>query len=336
MKKAFFLLALSLPLALLSQNDSLWVKNGNVLSGEIKTLNSGVLTMETPYSDKDFTIDFDDVERLSMQRLCIVMLTGGSRIVGYLRSEKPGEVTVRMEGGSELKYRLVEVTGLQEVRSRFWNRLKGNVDLGFNLTKANNNRQLTGSAGLHYKGVKWISDLDGSFLYSQRDDVDQVERNNVNLSTTRLLSEKWYLLASASFLSNTEQQLNGRLGLRVGPGRYLALNNKLLWGVTAGLNYNIENFVGDELDKESAEVFLSTTFNMYNFSDFSLNTRLDLYPSISERGRIRVDYTLDLKYDLPWDFYIKGGLQFNYDNQAVDAASNFDYIVTSGFGWKFN
>lgn len=336
MKIALLLICLCVPVVLFAQNDTLWVKNGNVLYGEIKKLNSGVLTMETPYSDKDFTIDYDEVERLSIERLCIVMLTGGSRILGYLKSEKPGEVTVRMENGSEMVYRLLQITGLQEVEGRFWRRLKGNFDLGFNLTKANNNRQLTGSAGLHYKGVKWISDLDGSFLYSQRDDVDKVERNNANLTTTRLFSEKWYFLASASFLSNTEQQLDGRFGLRVGPGRYLALNNKLLWGVTAGLNYNVENFVGEALDKESAELFLSTNFNMFNFSDFSLNTRLDLYPSISESGRVRVDYTLDLKYDLPWDFYVKGGLQFNFDNQAVDAASEFDYIVTSGFGWSFN
>ena len=59
----FFIL--SLPLKLLSQNDTLWVKNGNVLFGDIKDLSSGIITMETPYSDDDFTIDYDGGRKAS-------------------------------------------------------------------------------------------------------------------------------------------------------------------------------------------------------------------------------------------------------------------------------
>jgi hypothetical protein len=75
---------------------------------------------------------------------------------------------------------------------------------------------------------------------------------------------------------------------------------------------------------------------MFDFEDLDLNTNINLFPSLSENGRWRIDYSLDIKYDLPWDFYIKTGLQFNYDNQAALTGSNFDYIFTTGFGWKFN
>ena len=75
---------------------------------------------------------------------------------------------------------------------------------------------------------------------------------------------------------------------------------------------------------------------MFDFKDWSLVTNLNVFPSLSESGRWRVDYNLDLKWDLPYDFYIKTALQINYDNRAAAAGSDFDYIWTTGIGWEFN
>jgi hypothetical protein len=116
----------------------------------------------------------------------------------------------------------------------------------------------------------------------------------------------------------------------------LILSNKLSWGLNAGLNYNIENYSDGTVNKESTELYLGTQFLMFDFEDLDLNTNINLFPSLSEQGRWRIDYSLDIKYDLPWDFYIKTGLQFNYDNQAALSGSDFDYIFTTGFGWKFD
>ena len=336
MKQGVLFLLLLLPAALVGQHDTLWVKNGNVLYGEIKGLSSGVLTMETPYSDDDFTIDYDEVEKLRIERQCLILATGGIRIVGYLRSEKPGQVTITKNGEAPEVYSLKYITGIQQIESSFFSRFYGNVDLGFNLTKANNQRQLNIGGGLHYKGFKWLSDFDISSLIANQDDVEQTQRTNVNLGVTRLLSEKWFVRSTGSFLSNTEQNLEGRYSLRAGAGRFLASTSKLFFAVLGGLNYNNENYQDETLNKESTELYLSSSLDMFNFKDFSLNTRIDLYPSLSERGRLRVDYVLNSKYDLPYDFYIKAEFQFNYDNQVVEGGSEFDYILNTGFGWKFD
>ncbi len=336
MKHTLLLLLALLPAALMGQHDTLWVKNGNVLYGEIKGLSSGVLTMETPYSDDDFTIDYDEVVKLRIERQCLVLATGGFRITGYLKSENPGQVTITTTQGEQDVYSLKYITGIQQIKSSFFSRFYGNVDIGFNVTKANNQRQLNIGGGLHYKGFKWISDLDISSLVSNRDDVEETQRTNINLGVTRLLSDKWFIRATGSFLSNTEQNLEGRYSVRAGAGRFLASTSKLLFAVLGGLNYNNENYQDETLNKQSTELYVSSSLDMFNFKDFSLNTRVDLYPSLSERGRLRVDYVLNTKYDLPYDFYIKGEFQFNYDNQVVEGGSEFDYILNTGFGWSFD
>jgi hypothetical protein len=57
-KALLILVTLLISATSLAQNDTIRVKNGNVLFGEIKKLRSGVISMETPYSDSDFSIDF--------------------------------------------------------------------------------------------------------------------------------------------------------------------------------------------------------------------------------------------------------------------------------------
>ena len=59
------------------------------------------------------------------------------------------------------------------------------------------------------------------------------------------------------------------------------------------------------------------------------------YPSITDPGRLRTDSNLDLKYELPMDFYINLGISFNYDNRPAEGASEIDYVFYTGFGWEW-
>ena len=321
---------------LAAQHDTLWVKNSNVLYGEIKGLNSGVLQMETPYSDDDFTIDFDEVYKLVIERRCLIILVGGERLYGFLRSQEDGKVTIYSTVGTREGVDLNRVTTIQVIKKKWINRISGYIDVGFNLTRANNQRQFNVDGGVSYTGYKWLMNAKISSLFANQDNVDLTERTSIDAQVNRLISDKWYILASGSFLSNTEQALEGRYSGKLGAGRFLAITDKLLWGLGTGLNFNIENYEDSSLNKKSTELFISSRFNMFDFKDLSLDTNIDFYPSLSERGRVRVDYNLNVKYDLPYDFYIKTSFQFNYDNQPPETASEFDYILTSGFGWSFN
>jgi putative salt-induced outer membrane protein YdiY len=332
----FLLLGLVLTTPLAAQHDTLWVKNGNVLYGEIKGLRSGIIEMETPYSDDDFTIDYDEVEKLVLERRSLIVLLGGERLFGFLRSEEAGKITIYSTEGTRHGLDLREVTSIQVIKKHLWNRFSGYIDFGFNLTKANNQRQLNVDGGLSYTGYKWFMNTKVSSLFANQDGTDQIERTSVDVQVNRLISDNWYILASGSFLSNTEQDLVGRYSGKIGAGRFLAITDRLLWGVGTGINLNIESYEDESLNKESTELFISSRFNMFDVKDLSLDTNIDFYPSLSEKGRLRIDYNLNVKYDLPYDFYIKTSFQFNYDNQPPATASQFDYILTTGFGWKFN
>ena len=110
MKQVFTTIFILVVLGLQAQNDTILVKNGNTLFGEIKKIRSGVLTMKTSYSDSDFTIDFSDVVKISIEKKCFVILTGGRRLTGYLKSNNRNEFTLTQENGLVVTYQINDNT----------------------------------------------------------------------------------------------------------------------------------------------------------------------------------------------------------------------------------
>lgn len=322
----------------LAQRDSLHLKSGEVLIGEIKSMAAGVLIMETSYSDSDFKIEFDKVAKMNVERRYVIILSRGRRRFGQLKPdpEKKGNLLIVQNDGSSESFRLAEFVSLREVESSFWQRISASVDFGYNLTKANNSNQYTLGAQLSYIGEQFTSDIRLNALRTAQDNIEDVQRTDGVFEINRLIGRRWYIQANMSFLSNTEQAIESRWSPSLGAGRLLVATNKLFWGVALGLTYNIENFQDATLDKNSAEIFVNTTLNMFDFKDFSLTTSLKIFPSITEQGRWRSDFDINLKYDLPLEFYIKLGTTVNFDNQPAVVGNEFDYVFTTGVGWEFN
>lgn len=321
-----------------SQNDTIRLKDSNIrmMVGEVKSISTGVLTIETNYSDSDFKIELDKVIGLNMQRKCLIILTDNRRRFGNIKTDASGLLEITLNNGEIQRFKLEEVIALKEVDANFWSRFIGSIDFGYNKTKANNNTQFTIGGSLNYTDNLWLFKGNFGLLNSTRDDVDNTERTNADIELIRILSRKWYLLGNASFLSNTEQALEGRISPSLGAGRFLITTSKLYLGLTLGVSYNIENYVDASLNKTSFEAVTSVNFNMFDFEDIDLTANLQFYPSLSESRRIRTDFDIALKYDLPWDLYIKLSYTLNFDNQPATGGSDTDYIFTTGFGWDFD
>ncbi|WP_194765991.1 DUF481 domain-containing protein [Tamlana sp. I1] len=328
---------LSLSLIGFSQVDTLKLKDKTVLTGEVKKLKQNVITIETDYSDSDFNVKFEDVKYIYLKRKSLVVLTKNRREFGQLTTNKDGLGQVILEDGKVVEFSLSEIVALNEINEDFINRFSGAIDLGYNLSKANNSQQFSVSGEIHYLDRSWIADGTVSVLNTTQDDAERTKRTDAKVDIFRILANRqWYLLANASFLSNTEQALKGRITPSIGAGKFIKNNTKLYWGLSAGINYNIENYVDTSLNKTSSEIFVATNLNLFNYDDISVTANLTVLPSLSEKGRLRTDFDTSLKYDLPSDFYIKAGFTLNYDNQPAIEGNDTDYIITTGLGWKFN
>jgi hypothetical protein len=349
----FVFLLFAIPCLSYAQNDTLYLNNGDMIVGDLKSMDKGVLTIEPSYSDSDFKITWEDITEMKAYQRYLITLSDGRRINGTFRSAGEGKVFIDNEEGEDVtvdQNDVVNIMGLEE--GGFLSRLSASIDFGLSLTKANNQRQLNGNIIASYLEDRWSADLYYNTLITTQDDVSDIQRNDGGLGYRYFLPADWNVGADLVFLSNTEQSLDLRVIGKLGVGNFIRRTNSLYWNVYGGLAYTSETFspVFDPIDgttstapdRNSMEGFFGTELNLYDIGDLNLLTSLIVYPTIIsdesvESGRVRTDFRFDAKYDdiLIDDFYVRAGFTLNYDNRPAEAGRDVDYIFTTGFGWEW-
>ncbi|HEY6504472.1 MAG TPA: DUF481 domain-containing protein [Chitinophagaceae bacterium] len=318
-----------------AQKDSLVLKNGNVIVGEIKSMDKGVLVIETSYSKSDFTIEWDGIKEIYSKSRFLITLKNGNRINGTFKSVESGsKIEITGEDGEKTETMLEEMVYLKGLKSDFWSRAYGNIDLGINITRANNLRQYSVRSRFGYLADKWQIDFFYDDIRSKQDSVANTKRTEGGIALKYFLQKDWYVNTSVNFLSNTEQALKLRTTGKLGAGKYVVHTNKKYWGLGAGVAFNNESFTNDTEGRNSLEGYFGTELNLFDIGDLSLLSNIYVYPSFTEKGRWRTDFTFDTKYDLPLDFYIKLGITLNYDNRPAIVGNETDYVIVFSVGWE--
>lgn len=323
-----------------SNKDTLGFKNGNSIIGEIKSLDKGVIIIETDYSENDFNIEWSDVKSINAGTRFLITLKDGLRFNGIIQSMgDSGKVILKGQRTTSKEEETIEaslsdIVYLKGLSSKFWSRAYANIDIGLSLTKANNLRQFSGRTKLGYLADKWQGDFYYDALRSKQDSVEATNRQEVNLAFNYFLPRDWLVGASINFLTNTEQALELRTTSKLGIGKFLIHTNKHYWKALGGISLNNENFSNTTESRSSVEGFVGSELNLFDIGDLSLFNSIFVYPSFTESGRWRSDLKLDLKYDLPRDFYVRFGVTLNYDNRPAVVGKETDYVLNFSVGWE--
>lgn len=321
-----------------SQNDSLILKNGNVIVGELKTMDRGVVTFETEYSDSDFNIEWDGIMKVFTSSYYMLTLSDGTRLNGKIESSGDKKVKLILDNGDTREVNIDELVFLKSVDKGFWDQVYASVDIGLDLTRANHLTTFSTRSNFGFLAKRWSLDFNFNTLNSKQDSVEAIHRTDGGISYNFYLPSDWYIPVSLTYLSNTEQRLDARWNGLFGIGKFVVHTNRAYWGFTAGMSINSESYSPlnePKTNSQSWEGYFGTEINLFDIGDMSLSTAARAYPSFTESGRWRADFNFDTKYDLPLDFYIKIGFSLNYDNQPVPGASDLDYVLHTGFGWEW-
>ena len=337
MSKLFFLLVFLFSIhTLFAQNDTLIMNNGNMIVGEIKNMSKNILQIETDFSDSDFKIEWDKVREIKSNRTFIFFSSDSRQFDGSIKMDKTDSTRVILYNNNrEIKVDFMDLVFIKAVEHNFLGRLSFELSAGYTLTKANNLNQFSIRSGIGYLSKTFSADASFNAVRNVQDKVEPIKRTEASIGFRYLIVNDWFALISSNLLQNDEQKIKLRATTSGGIGNYIVSNNKIYFGVAAGLAWNNERYTEttDE-DRNSLEALGGVELNLFNFGDLSLLTNLLVYPSITEKGRVRADYNIDLKYDLPLDFFISLGFTYNFDNQPVTDASKSDYVFQTTVGWE--
>ena len=323
-----------------AQTDTIYFNEHNVIVGEVKEMNRGVLSVKTAYSDSDFKIEWVKVKGFKSDKYFNVALISRSTLQEVLlNSIADGKITLTGASGSQM-VDIEDIVYIRRIKDGFLDKLSASIDIGYNLTKSNDLRQFNMRSTLGYKSKKWVFGTSYNQVRSTQKNIEPTKRTDAALSANRELKHGFFLGSQINFLSNTEQLIELRTTGVLGVGYYIVRTNNMYWNGFLGLAFNNENYTrlpnteDPNNDKNSYEAAVGTELSLYDVGDLKLMTNAVWYPSLTESGRHRVDLKFDVKYDLPFDFYIKTGITLNYDNQPTAGASTSDYVFQTGFGWE--
>ncbi len=319
----------------LAQNDVIVTQNGDRITGEIKKLEKGVIYIDPDYSDSIFQIDWKKVKQVESEQSFIIETSSGNRVFGLIQADptNSGKVLVETAFGA-VAVELSEIVFAQPFNRNFWNRFNAAVDFGGSVTKSSASKQANLGATMSYLHESYR--LQGSYDWN-RNVVGESETNRweANIAYQRFVGRKWFGVGTTHFLQSDELQLQLRTTIAPGIGRFLKRTNRFYWNVAGGGQWTNENFKDPSLaSKNSGEGWVQTELSLFDLENLNLLTRLKMSPSLTDRGRIRLDFRSDLKYDLPKGLYIRFGLSDNFDSRPQGDAPRNDYVFSFGAGWE--
>ena len=324
-----------------SKTDVLIMKNGDRITGEIKKLDREQLLIKPPYMSSTIALDWNEVERIESKQLFQVILTDGSRLYGSIRQEpqpdpSSAEQPFIVEGDDERQIRTHEdVTAIKQLGGNFWEQLDFAVDFGYSFLKSDAESQATLNARVERLSRKNFVQLSTSSYLTRRSDGANNNRHNGKFTYLRIRSNNWFYGGLADFLQSDQQQLDLRTTVGGVAGHYMIATTSTTWGVFGGVVLNRETFANEASGRSNTEVLVGTNASWYQFDSTEIRSHLQVYPSVTEGGRYRVDFDTSAYLDVWGDLYLRLGFFDNFDSRPpIDAPRN-DFGVSTTVGWSF-
>jgi hypothetical protein len=338
------LLFLALPAVCLAEKtDTVILKNGDKITGEVKSLSRGKLDYSTDDAGR-LAIEWIKVARMSSPHSFEVEMASGAKYFGRLGvTERDGILAV--EDGQVDTLAIPSVVRINALDAEFFQRVKAYLDLGFTFAKANRATTFNTAGEAAYRGDRYGTTLSFESYAQGQESSPTTARNSLGLQAQRFLPKRWSAIVLGRAEQNDELDLDYRVTGAAVLGRVLVQSNSSDLGVGGGLAVTREQFLPSEGDSvapldpsTNLEGMLAARWDAYRFDspklDFS--TTLYLYPSISTPGRVRGEFSMRLKYELFADFNVGINLTDTFDSRPPnDNATKNDYITSFTVGWSY-
>jgi hypothetical protein len=319
------------------KTDVVTLRNGDRVTGEILSLQYGVLAIKTNDMGT-ISIEWPAIRAISSKYTFFVERIGGTRYYGTVHTDDAGGFVVGDAGQDAQNMTMPDVTRLSQVEEGFWQRISGNLAFGYNYTKSSDVSVGSLSFNSTYRAPGNESTLRASALRTEAPETGETDRDQIAFVMRFLRPEKNYWLFLSSLERNEELGIDGRLQLGGAIGRHFMQRRDSEISGMLGLALSQEWATGEDKSQQSVEGVIGAEWRIFRFSkpETSLSSSLVLYPSLTESGRYRSELNISLTRDLIEDLTFDLSYYNSYDSEPPDVtASKTDYGIVTSLGYKF-
>lgn len=269
--------------------DTVWLKNGDRLTGTIKLYDGGKLLLSTDYGGV-ITLKWDKIATLETDQNLLVKYDEekGEHSKG-LKAAEQGKVT--LVNGSP---RTVDMASIEQMmppkpilEDWVWT---GNVDFSLDHKQAENDvEDYDIDFKTNARHGRWRHNLQGE--YNREKKNDQVSTNNYSAeyALDRFLDEHWFWQGQAQFKRDWVEDLEKKRTVGTGPGYQFWDNELGAFSLATLINRNDYEFVDDEKDH-----FYSSSVK-WDYNRYLLAKQFELFTNgeISKPLESNVEYELE-------------------------------------------
>ncbi len=322
------------------KTDTLYHINGNVLRGEIKKYDLGLLYFKM---DGMGTIKVENLKIKSFKSNKMLRIITKNNKVYYGdidSSSNIGEIKIGLLNNRD-RINIADIVEIFPIKGTFLLRLTGKADFGIDYSKSNNMLRINGSGDVTYRVKKWASEFSYSSLETVQELSDSLlynSKTDISVSTEYLFSPSRRISIIAGLNTNTELGLAYRLYTGLSSKHYLFQTNRNRLFVELGFNANKE-LSTDNVSTTNPEGIISLNYSIfkYNQPEIDLTSHTTVIPNLTFNGRWRFDSGFKLSVEIFYNFFVKLELYYLYDSKPNSAdASNTDWGFMTGVGYSFN
>ena len=311
--------------------DTVWLKNGDRLSGKIRVFDGGKLLIQTDYGGS-ISIDWKQVKTLeSDQELLVKQDAYSGEKAKSLKASDDGKVVL---ANGEPK--TVELASIQQimkpkpvVEDLVW---KGNVDVAMDYQRAEKD---TDDYDVNFKTTarhgRWRHTAEGEYNREFQDDVVTTDNWGAEYALDRFLTEKWFWQGRLSYKRDKVEDLAQQRVVGTGPG-YQFWDDEL-GAFSLGSLLNRTDYEYDDGGKDN---FYSLAMK-WNYNRYLIGKRVEFFTN-GEVGRPLsnvADYALDAEMGLRYKVTDWASLNLKAEKDVISGTQDSDLSktrYTAGFG----
>jgi hypothetical protein len=324
-------------ISLAQSTDVVILNNGDKITGEIKYLQVGILTFKTDNMET-INIQWDKIRSLETKNFYELELQDGRQYFGSIEpSDEEGMIVVKgvtLDSKLFMKY----IVRINRIKESFWDILDGYIKFGFSFTKASEIGELSFGVNAKYRTKINYSELNLNSVLTTTSYEPTSRKQDITYSFQHNLEYQWFGAGLVSLEENTELgiKLRASLGGGIG-GNFIQSAHHWLYSL-AGLSVNRELKTDNTAGTTNLEGLINAQYQLFKYDHPKANllTYIYLFPGLSDLGRFRLNYNIQLSWEIFLDFYWDLTFYFEYDNSPqTESATQSDYRIDTSIKFEF-
>jgi hypothetical protein len=318
------------------RTDVVHLHNGDRITGEVKSLKRGKLEFKTDHMGTLF-IEWADIREIVSATGQAVELTNGQRFYGSLDKPEGEEMMFVKTAEGTVGVNTLDVIAMYPVEAGFWERLDLDVSLGFSWDKGSNVGKYNLGLDTVYRRPQSITRAGFSTEITTQNETDSTTRANLSANHNIFKKSKRFTTYFGNMDHNDELGIDLRTMLGAGYGWVPIRSQRNWFSLAAGLDVNHEiPIIGEAETNLEGVGMLMYEYYKYSTPERSFKVNLFVFPSITDFGRWRADFSTDFSFEIVNDFFWKFELYASYDSAPISKeGASSDYGVTSSIAYKF-